>query len=534
MGRVQVRGSEKAAAVGGRDLGAPADDAAVEVMLRLRRRVSGAAARLDERGRDEVSGRHLSRDEFAAELGASEADVARVEAFAAEHGMGVVETHPGARTVTLSGAARDVCAAFGVALRLRQVGGRVDRVREGAVQIPEALADVVVGVFGLDNRPAARPLLRRRATPHAAAPHAGYFPEELAAPYGFPEGLTGKGETVAVIELGGGYHLAEMRAYFRSRGLPVPSITAVSVRGGRNRPSGDLGGDDGEVVLDVQVLGALAPGAAIVVYFCPNTDDGFLSAVLAAIHDRRRRPSVVSISWGAEEAAWTAQSLRAFDEAFAEAALLGVTVCAAAGDDGSSDGDRDRKTHVDFPASSPHVLACGGTRLEGGAETVWNNGRGRGATGGGVSRVFPRPAWQDSASVPMALDPPGFAGRALPDVAANADPDTGYRVAGDGAESVIGGTSAVAPLMAALVARFNEHLGRARPAGHGAVGLPHPALYRQPVGSFRDITKGDNGAFSARPGWDACSGLGAPVGARILESLDVAAPAAAAPVTDRR
>lgn len=520
MGKVDVKGSERKAVEGGRDLGALAEGSRIEVTLRLRRKVSGSLSdRLDDLGRPQGSAAHLSREEFAAELGASEADIERVEAFAAEHALDVVESHAGGRTVVLGGTVRDVSDAFGVALRQRLVAGRVHRVREGAVQIPEALADVVVAVLGLDDRPVARPMLHRGGVrPRASATPGGYFPEALAKPYGFPEGLTGAGQTVAVIELGGGYHLAEMRRYFRSRGLPTPRITSVGVRGAHNRPEGDLGGDDGEVVLDVQVLGALAPGASIVVYFAPNTDDGFLAAILAAVHDKRRRPSVVSISWGGPESSWTAQSLRAFDEAFQEAALMGVTVCAAAGDNGSSDGASDGRAHVDFPASSPYVVACGGTRLQGDVETVWNNGP-NSATGGGVSSVFPRPAWQSSASVPMALDPPGFAGRALPDVAANADPETGYRIAGDGVESVIGGTSAVAPLMAALVARFNEHLSRSRPQGQGTLGLPHPALYRQPAGSFRDIVKGNNGAFSARPGWDACTGLGSPIGTCLLQNL---------------
>jgi kumamolisin len=203
------------------------------------------------------------------------------------------------------------------------------------------------------------------------------------------------------------------------------------------------------------------------------------------------------------------------DGALADAAVLGVTVTVAAGDDGSSDGAPDGQPHVDFPASSPHALACGGTRLQANpttgeviSETVWNNGAGRGATGGGVSEAFDRPSWQGAAGVPLQHGKPG---RGVPDVAAVADPQTGYRVRVDGIDAVIGGTSAVAPLWAALVTRLAQ-------AAQRRLGLVQPLLYGIPRG-FRDITAGSNGAFTAGPGWDACTGLGVPDGAGLLTAL---------------
>jgi kumamolisin len=224
-------------------------------------------------------------------------------------------------------------------------------------------------------------------------------------------------------------------------------------------------------------------------------------------------PAAISISWGQSEDQWTAQARTAFDDAVQDAGALGIVVTAAAGDNGSSDAQDDGEDHVDFPASSPSVLACGGTSLHaaGGmvsAETVWNNGSGGGATGGGVSVRFPRPAWQADVQVPAPPRPGG--GRGVPDVAGDADPETGYEVLIDGQRTVIGGTSAVAPLWAALVARIAQELG--------PQGLLQPRLYAARTG-FRDVTRGDNGSYRAASGWDACTGLGVPDGTALLEAL---------------
>ncbi|MEJ1230682.1 MAG: S53 family peptidase [Galbitalea sp.] len=221
----------------------------------------------------------------------------------------------------------------------------------------------------------------------------------------------------------------------------------------------------------------------------------------------------MSISWGQSEDEWTAQARTALDDALLDASALGVTVTAAAGDNGSADGSADGKSHADFPASSPHALACGGTslRAEGTtitAESVWNDGSDGGATGGGVSDVFALPSWQESAGVPAAKKP---GGRGVPDVAGNADPETGYQVLVDGERAVYGGTSAVAPLWAALVARLAQGLG-------SPLGLLQPRLYGLGDG-FHDITRGDNGGYSAAKGWDPCTGLGTPDGAALLDAL---------------
>ena len=192
---------------------------------------------------------------------------------------------------------------------------------------------------------------------------------------------------------------------------------------------------------------------------------------------------------------------------------MGITVCVASGDNGSSDGVNDGADHVDFPASSPNALACGGTRVQGSgttitSESVWNDGAQGGAGGGGVSDFFALPAWQTGLQVTLAAGgSKALAMRGVPDVSGDADPETGYDVRVDGTDTVIGGTSAVAPLWAGLIARINSTRG-------SPVGYINPQLYAAPSG-FHDITSGNNGTYAAAPKWDACTGLGSPDGNKI-------------------
>jgi kumamolisin len=254
-----------------------------------------------------------------------------------------------------------------------------------------------------------------------------------------------------------------------------------------------------------------------VVYFAPNSDQGFHDAITTAVHDTVNKPSVISISWGASEDSWTQQASNAMLAACTDAAAVGVTVTAAAGDGGATDGVTDNKLHVDLPACLPPVLGCGGTRLDTSHgkitnETVWNElAKNEGATGGGVSRIFPLPSYQSSAGV-LVHPETRFAGRGVPDVAGDADPLTGYQVRVDGKKLVIGGTSAVAPLWAGLIAVINHQLGR-------PVGFVNPALYRTGTPAFRDISTGNNGGYQAASNWDACTGLGSPNGAALLKAL---------------
>jgi kumamolisin len=390
------------------------------------------------------------------------------------------------------------------------------------------LAGAVEAVLGLDNRPQAQPHFRVLgsainaatggtkgfARAHASAAGTSYTPIQVGQLYQFPQGATAAGQTIGIIELGGGYRAADLSAYFKGLGQKAPTVTAVSVDKGKNTP-GNANGADGEVMLDIEVSASVAPGAKIVVYFAPNTDQGFIDAVSSAVHDTTNKPSVISISWGGPESSWTTQAMTALDAACQSAAALGVTITVAAGDNGSSDGATGN--NVDFPASSPHVLACGRTKLVGSgstitSEVVWNEqASGEGATGGGVSNVFALPSWQAKANVPA---PPGSTGgRGVPDVSGDADPETGYQVRVDGQSLVIGGTSAVAPLWAGLIALNNQQNGK-------SAGFIQPQIYAANAASaFNDIVSGNNGAFSAGPGWDACTGLGSPIGNKIIALL---------------
>lgn len=447
----------------------------------------------------------LRRAEDRPGAGAAQADIEAVEQFAHEHGLTVTNVSPQARSVGLAGTVAQMDAAFGVKLGDYQGGGVAYRGREGTVKVPASLAGRVVGVLGLDDRPQTMAHFRYAGAVEAMAPVPGYPPQQVAKRYGFPEGVDGTGQTVAVIELGGGYRADDLATYFKEQGVTAPAVTAVSVDGAKNAPGADA---DAEVMLDIEVIGVIAPGAKIAVYFAPNTSRGFYDAVAAALHDTGRKPSIVSISWGENEPGWTAQAMDSYDALFADAGALGVTVYAAAGDDGAADnGDG---LNVDFPASSPYVVGCGGTTLSDSGEVVWNESAGgHGATGGGVSVHFGLPGYQGAARVPK--NPDGKPGRGVPDVSGNANPLTGYQVRVNGRDTVIGGTSAVAPLWAGLTALANQ-INR-RPAGD-----PHDRLYSH-LEAFVDITAGDNGGYQAGPGWDPCTGLGSPKGVEVSAVL---------------
>ena len=539
--RVEVSGSARRELPGAQLIGELHPDELVEVTVRVRPGVSAAApARSAAFTTNLADRRYLTREELRTSRGADPADIAAVRSFAADHGLEVVEADPAQRKVVLAGPARSVGPAFGVRLQRYAYAQGTYRGRVGTVTIPAGLGGIVEGVFGLDDRPQgdphfrAVPLEEQRAPRGAArdagaapsAPATSFTPPQVAHLYDFVRAATGKGQCIALIELGGGLRRRDIAAYFAALGIPAPKVVAVSVDGARSNPTGPNGAD-GEVMLDIEVAGAVAPGAAIAVYFAPNTDRGFLDAVTAAIHDTVNRPSVISISWGGAESRWTGQAMQAMDQAFQDAARVGLTVLCAAGDNGSGDGVTDGLAHVDFPASSPHVVACGGTRLIGSPATIneertWNDEPGGGATGGGISDVFDLPTYQAGAAVPASANPGGRVGRGVPDLAGDASPASGYAIRVDGQKMVVGGTSAVAPLMAALVVQLNQQLAT-------PVGFLNPLVYAAPSSTFRDITSGGNGAYTARPGWDACTGLGRPDGAALLAALRAGAPTGGGP-----
>jgi kumamolisin len=522
--RMDLPGSERTLLPGSRKIGPCDPQEQIQVTVFLRR---GSSPKQfpDVKKLGQVlpaQRHHLSRAQFASRHGARPADIKKIRTFATQNKLKVVEVSRPRRSVLLSGSIAAFSHAFGVELNSYQHPAGTSRMRSGTIQIPAPLRGIIEGVFGLDNRPQAKPHFRVRK--HSQNPAAGaqttsasYNAPQVAQAYDFPVGTTGSGQTIGILELSGGYRPADLATYFKNLGIATPTVTAVSVDGATNSPTGDANGPDGEVELDIEVAGAVAPSAQIAMYFTPNTDQGFLDALTTAVHDTKLQPAVVSISWGGPESSWTQQALTAFNSACEDASTIGVTILVASGDDGSSDGTTNGTPTVDFPAASPFVLACGGTKLTLSGSTIsseqaWNElASGEGATGGGVSEVFALPSYQQSAGVPKA--PNGFLGRGVPDVSGDADPESGYNVLVDGQQTVIGGTSAVAPLWAGLLVRINQSLGK-------NVGYLNPLLYTSNVEStLHDITVGNNGTYPAGPGWDACTGLGTPDGAALLAAL---------------
>lgn len=511
-------GSERAPLTNAKAVGTPDQNEVIEVTVVLRSKGSGtqipsvreiSTQSLKER-------RYLSRDELAAANAPSQEDIAKIEEFAHEHGLTIVKVSPESSSISLSGTVAALSEAFGTKLSIYDSPEGKYRGRVGPVQVPADLAPIIVGVFGLDDRHVFRPHLvrlgmqgeKRGEIVKARAVSVSYTPPQLAKLYNFPTGVDGSKQCIAIMELGGGYKASDIKAYFKGLGMLPPKITAISVDGARNKPGSDA---DGEVVLDIEVAGGISPKAKLAVYFAPNTDKGFIDAINTAIHDKLNKPTVISISWGASENEWTPQAMQAMDQAFQAASALGITVFCAAGDDGSRDNETDNLAHTDFPASSPYATGCGGTRLDATGETVWNEGPGS-ATGGGISDFFSLPSWQSSANIPPSANSGGRVGRGVPDIAGNADPNTGYVILLNGQKEVFGGTSAVAPLWSGLIALFNQKLGK-------PVGYLNPLLYNQIAGALRDITDGNNGAYKAGPGWDACTGMGTPDGAKLLQAL---------------
>lgn len=470
--------------------------------------------------------RHVSGGQLFRASRATGADVRAVRQFAAAHRLKVVRVHAGRWAMVLRGRAGDMATAFGTGLFHYEHGPHAFRSHQGALTVPKELDGVVSRVFGLDNRPVSR-RPRFAAGASVAPPPVNVHtrpPAAFTRSYAFPEGATGKGQCIGVLEFGGGFNRRKLNAYLSTLGARAPKVIVREIRPGRNRPVNQPGtlSPDVEVYMDLEILASVAPGATLIVYFAENSSRGWIEALHAAIFDAAR-PSVLSISWGQAERDWDAQAIAAIDGAFQMAALLGITICCSSGDRGVFEAGTPYT--VPFPASSPHVLACGGTRLDalpggGTRETVWNESHTAGlASGGGISRAFDLPAFQQGHGVPARFGT-STTGRGIPDVAANASSQTGYLIWADGTSMSIGGTSAAAPLWAGLLACLNEALGR-------RIGYLTPLLYtgrasRQ--GALRDIDHGNNRlggrqGYRARQGWDACTGLGTPHGIKLLRWL---------------
>ena len=492
---------------------------------------------------------YLRPEEAVAAFGAAPSDLQAVAAFAQAHKLEVVEESIARRLVRVSGTAAQMSEAFGVKLgRYEHPRGGTYRSYEGDVQLPAELAGVVEGVLGLDNRKMVRtrPHVSKRAAEGEAGsskpPANAYTPPMLAKLFDFPAG-DGAGQCVAVLAFNGegtkgGYEAGALEGYFANTlKQAAPKLTDVVVQGPGNDPGDGSEESDatGEVLLDLCTVGGVVPGADVAVYFTEFTEEGWVNAIKAAVADTTNKPRVISCSYGNPEdepkGAWTEQAVKLVNGAFEQAAAQGITICCASGDEGSADEPGTTVAHVDFPASSPWVLGCGGIRLEAdpaagtiSSEVVWNDlAKNEGATGGGVSRLFAVPEWQAAADVPLNADGSGKAGRGVPDVASLADPETPMWVLGpNGQLGGVGGTSASAPMWSALITLLNQLTGT-------PLGFCNPQLYAHLKDSFTDIAEGSNGSYTAGPGWDACTGWGRPNGTLLLQALGAPVPLAEAP-----
>jgi len=540
--------------IAGAEVIAPADpQEQITVTIVVRPRLEAPALHSDQAlaGILPRDRRHLSREEFETRHGAHSDDMAQVEHFARAHGLQILETSAARHSVVLQGSSGDFSKAFHV--KMIQYDHQRGRHRgiAGPIYIPRELAGTVQAVLGLHDRPCA---LRHRPAPLAnQSPRAPFSPNDIAELYRFPRHANGAGQCIGVIELGGGYHRSDLESFFCSLKMPLPKITDVSIQSAKNAPAdraslanflaalnggkkpttkggksesrheAELLQSTAETTMDIELASAFAPGAHIVAYFAPNSEQGIYHALTTALADKHHRPSVLSLSWGEPEPSISPGYAALIDAVLKNLANVGVTVCVSSGDFGAHNGSPEAKPSVNFPASSPYALGCGGTTLKASGskietEVVWNSvfAGMQGATGGGVSRIFERPNWQHHCEVPH--PPSKNGGRGVPDVAGVADPHTGCRISVGGVDSVSAGTSAVAPLWAALVARLNHAIG-------GPSGYLNSLLYqlaKRPGENefFRPITKGDNGAYHAGPGWNACTGLGSPLGDRLLQALD--------------
>jgi kumamolisin len=525
----ELTGSDRALPAGARRVGTPDPDEQVEVTVTLR-----GPGLPDPQGPVTP----VAASSYADDYGAAPADAAKVEEELRSRGLQVYDVSLADRSLHARGTIAQLNAAFGVELGLYQSGTHGEfRGREGNITIPAPLDGIVTGVFGLDNRRVAH----RRTTTAQPAPPA-LTPPEFEARYQFPNG-DAAGQVVAIAEFGGLIVPGDVQAFCQKYGRPVPTVTPVAVGGAKlltlaeveqlpKQQQQEVLDESVEVMMDIEIVAALCPAATIPVYFAPFSEKGWID-LLNAVLGAAPVPVALSVSWGLYEDStdWSAAAVREISQRLQALALRGITVCVAAGDDGAGDGADDGKAHVDFPASSPWVLAVGGTMLNAAAqqEVVWwqspgERAEGGGATGGGVSTIFPRPAWQ---TVQVAsLNQGSINGRVIPDVAALAGPPY-YDLIFLGKDSPNGGTSAAAPLWASMLARVT--------AGLPAADRPRfltPLLYgaAQAGGTLgqetcSDITSGDNaspgvpGGYAAGTGYDAVSGWGTPIGVKLQQLL---------------
>jgi len=514
--RVPLKGSDRAAPEGATLVGDVEPDERITVTVLVKRRTAdkfepGSAGDL-ARLRKPVTRQALAAQRHRTHARAA----ARIHKLAASYGLHVSRIDLVQRTVEIEGTVRQMAEIFGATLRIYDDGRRRFRARVGQLVIPAEIAPWTRAVLGFDERP--MPAYRLQAQAGAGA-GSGLWPTEMAALYGIPLDRDVSSASVGIVALGGGYLAADLKAALAAMKREAPVVVDVPVAGNGNTFDDGTTAAEQEIALDLQVMAALLPKAKITVYFAGNSRDSLVAAIRQAVLDDVNRPQVISVSWGSAEKFWNETGYEAMQAALADAIRLRVSMVFASGDELATGGLTDGKVHVWFPASSPYVLGCGGTSPILGAgntsiasEAVWNEGFS--GTGGGISDVFPVPAYQEKLALPKSLND-GNVRRGVPDVAGAAASTPGYRIVVNGTEVIMDGTSAATPLWAALIAMVNAARGE-------PVGFLNSALYSNPD-AFRLIDRGNNRiggkGYDAGPGWNACTGLGVPKGEDIIAAL---------------
>lgn len=503
----------------------------------------------------------MTREEYRQKYSTPQADIDAVTQELKRFGLTVTSVSPESRSMVVSGTLEQIQKAFpsDLGIYYHSEQGKY-RGREGAIQIPAGLQKQIKAVLGLDERQ----VLHRRSSKSkdqtaaykpSVTPLSGngagqamipVTPANLEERYHFPPGQA-TGQHVVIAEFGGGYFASDLQAYCRKFGLPEPNITVKCLNAQQNLTLAQIMkmspeqrmaelNAAGEVMMDIEIIAGLCPQANLTIYFSTFDQQGIVAMLNDIISGTDPVPVAISISWGGAEddpRIWSPAALQAVNERFNAVALLGVTICVSAGDDGSGDQVGDTRAHVDFPASSPFVLSVGGTMVKGGKEVVWRQGQGFrvlgkrwGATGGGVSTIFARPSWQNQIQVTDTQERILNHGRAVPDISAlSTSPD--YDLVFQGEESPNGGTSASAPLLAALLARIQEQRAKAgkKPQFFTPLLYISPTPGGQPLGLIgcNDITSGNNTStpdpgfgYAAKPGFDAASGWGTPLGDKLV------------------
>ncbi|MDF3292489.1 S53 family peptidase [Streptomyces silvisoli] len=437
-------------------------------------------------------GHYLTKAEFAARFGRTDAEVKRVRDYLRAQGLTVTAVHPGNLLIDANGTAAQVQKAFGTRLSTWKDtrSGHTFYANDTAPTLPGSIASIVSDVAGLNNRLQLRHQAPSGVTPHNG-PAGGYTPAQLKGGYNVKGTANGSGQKIALLEFDG-FQQSNISAYDSHYGLNSPAPSVQQVDGG----SGALGDGQVEVELDIEVLNAIAPKANVTVFEGPNSDAGEVDTYQAIVDSGI---PTTSISWGAAETQRTSSNITAVDNIFKQGAAEGLGFYAASGDNGSDDAG-DGGTSVDYPASDPYVTGVGGTRLTVSSSNAWKSEVAWSGGGGGVSTSFSIPSWQKSVQQSA-----GGGQRQVPDVSAHADPSPGVSIYSQGSWSSVGGTSAAAPEWAAFAALVNQ---QAAAAGKPNLGFANPKLYAANGTGFHDITSGSNGAYSAGRGWDFVSGWG--------------------------